>query len=201
MSRYCDLCAPSIPWTNNSEEKKGTIFFFWWKNVKQADGKYRMTRIRREESFEEFKKLLKSEIPGYGHHEYRVNHQSCAMANIRRNVKQNQCAMCIDWSQNWPVAYPQEPQAMHFAPARDHVSLHTGVAYFNDCLFSFATASDFLNHGADGIWAHLSVIIRQIKLEFPEVETWHIMSDSPSSQYKSVRNFDILISKVFIMVF
>lgn len=50
---------------------------------------------------------------------------------------------------------------------------------------SFCTVSDNLAHQAYGIWAHLDPIINIMSTEFPQTESVHFFSDSPSSQYQN----------------
>jgi len=84
----------------------------------------------------------------------------------------------------------EEAQAMHFGASKVRISLHTGVQYVHGpnetvAVESFATVSSCLDHGAHAIWAHLKPVLSAIHEKHPEVNTLHIVSDGPTSQYRN----------------
>ncbi|KAL4718054.1 hypothetical protein ACJJTC_014358 [Scirpophaga incertulas] len=81
---------------------------------------------------------------------------------------------------------------------RQQVSLHTSVAYTHNFTFgvvtpiSFCTVSDCLRHDAPATWAHLVPLILHVLQVNPLIEILHILSDSPSSQYRNKYMFFII---------
>lgn len=63
--------------------------------------------------------------------------------------------------------------------------------------FSVCTVSECLRHDAPAIWAHLLPLISQTLNQNPFVDTLHLQSDSPSSQYRNKYIF-YLITKIHV---
>ena len=49
--------------------------------------------------------------------------------------------------------------------------------------------SDSLEHGPAVIWTHLDTVLNAIKTNHPQIDTLHLFSDGPSTQYREKGNF------------
>lgn len=172
------------------------INYFFWENVTSSDGKKRLTKNRRKSTVNDFVTFFVNTWRAFLIHEFRNFHQFSTTKDIRKNLKNNEVYVVIDWSENYTGKYKEEPQGMHFGDAKPQISLHTGVAYFKSKKMSFCTASDFTKHNAEAIWAHLLPILKKIREENPQIDEIHIKSDGPSSQYKNTKNFKFFINHV-----
>jgi len=56
---------------------------------------------------------------------------------------------------------------------------------------SFCTVSESLRHDASAVWAHLQPIVKFVSDNLPSVDTIHIWSAGPTTQYHNKRNFRI----------
>ena len=54
---------------------------------------------------------------------------------------------------------------------------------------SFCTVTDSMDHGPCGIWTYLEPVLTAMQNENPILDTLHIFSDGPSTQYKQKGNF------------
>ncbi|XP_046554961.1 uncharacterized protein LOC124264267 isoform X2 [Haliotis rubra] len=103
----------------------------------------------------------------------------------------------IDFSENYVCKLGSEIQSMHFGASKKQLSLHTGV-YFcknENGPQTFCTVSENLDHSPGSIWAHLKPILRQVEQNHPNVDTLHIFSDGPTTQYRQKGNFLLLSQK------
>lgn len=117
-----------------------------------------------------------------------MHHQQTVLSEKIKNLKKNEVVLRIDFSENYVCKCSTEIQAMHFGASKVQLSLHTGVQYEvkNDEVSSqsFTSVSDCLDHASFAIWAHLKPILVKIN-ENPKFDTIHVISDSPSGQYRN----------------
>jgi hypothetical protein len=116
------------------------------------------------------------------------------LAEPRDNLKSNECAVLVDFSENYATKYETEIQSVHFGASRKQVTLHTGVYYTADAKRSFCTVSENNRHDPAAIWAHLKPVLTVLKNN-TDIDTIHFISDSPSSQYRCVKNL-LLMKKL-----
>lgn len=126
------------------------------------------------------------------------------LKKMKINLKRNELLMKVDFSENYECKLAQEIKERHYPGAKKQISIHSGVMYYLnedknvDCK-SFATVTENKHHDAASVWGHLKPIFEFIKSEFPHVDTVHIQSDGPVSQYKNQSNFYLFYyySKIF----
>jgi len=82
-----------------------------------------------------------------------------------------------------------EIQSAHFGRSNEQATLHTGVIYHVDGLQSFTSISDSLRHYPAAVWAHLQLVLSDLKLNHPEITDIHFYSDGPVTQYCNKLNF------------
>lgn len=181
-------------------DETSNINFSFWENVTSADGKRRLTKNRRTENAKNFLHFFVDTWRQFLIHEFRNFHQFSKTKFIRKNLKENEAYIVIDWSENYTGKYKEEPQGMHFGDAKPQISLHTVVIYYKSEKQSFCTSSNFLKHNAEAIWAHFLPILKKIREEKPNITEIHIKSDGPSSQYKNTKNFKYFMDYVRTLI-
>ena len=186
-------------------------FYYRWKTtnekrIRAKDGEPIVVKITAKQKVEatcdEMLKGLQKELPNFKEHQYRVNHQQTAMTKMKESLRSSEVLMIIDFSENYMCKYGAETQSVHFGASRQQISLHTGVFYYrplgdegldaeNIALKSFCTLSQSMRHDPSAIWAHLKPVFSLIQETCPYVDTLHIWSDGPTTQYRNRRNFGI----------
>lgn len=108
----------------------------------------------------------------------------------------------MDFSENYSTKYSSEIQAVHFGASRSQVTLHTAVIYYhiNDELKSQSFCSESLRHDASAVWAHLIPILQEIEAVAPHISVLHLISDSPSGQYRNKKKILYYIAASPILV-
>lgn len=130
-------------------------------------------------------------------HQGRIKHQYCHIKSLKKSLKEDECIVHMDFSENYNLKHAEEVQAFHFGGSRKQISLHTVVAYVkqagkeNASSISFCTMSESLNHEVPGIWGHLTPVLRGLQDKF-QFKKLHFVSDSPSGQYRNKTMFYFL---------
>lgn len=88
----------------------------------------------------------------------------------------------IDFSENYTCKGYEEPQSYHFGGSKMQLSLHTVLVYTSNSKQSICTVSTNTIHKSYAVWAHLQPIFTSLPTG---LETLHIQSDGPTSQYKN----------------
>ncbi|CAH0551139.1 unnamed protein product [Brassicogethes aeneus] len=88
-------------------------------------------------------------------------------------------------------------QSTHFGASKGQLTIHAGVFYSknNDLLQTgtFATVSNNLDHQAHAVWGHLKPILQKLLSTKEGVQTLHMFSDGPTSQYRNRTNIYLWI--------
>lgn len=140
---------------------------------------------------------FESSIETFLKHEGRKFHQYSEIGTMKKNLKENEAAIHMDFSENYSLKYAEEIQAFHFGGSRKQISLHTVVVYVKkqNCKqtssICFCSISESLNHEVAGIWAHLKPVLQFLKDNF-KIDILHFISDSPSGQYRNKTMFYFL---------
>ena len=204
LLRKCALCIDNRVSFNNFEPEKDVIYKKWIlektdysvKGVKKV-----VTKPIKKEIQTTILNLvtdLKENIYRFLIHLGNIKHQYKVIANLKKNLLPHEVLIHIDFSENYCCKYSEEIQSVHFGGARTQITLHTGVLYQkqNDLLRSipFASASKSLRHDPSAIWAHLQPISKYIfkNKKQQSVNTVHILSDRPCTQYRNKKMFHLL---------
>lgn len=203
MYNECKDCKfKTVTFSNPTDEK-----IIWWEwmrkeEIYENDGKQKkvnkMVKNKREGLTDELKALFVRELPAFKRHAYNIRQQYRAYRQCLDNLKQNEVAIHIDFSENYNCKMAEEVQGHHFGASRNQITLHTGVLYFaNQSRVSFSSVSDDNQHNPAAIWAHLMPIFSMVKETDSRVNTVHIFSDGPFSQYRQKENFYLFCNKIF----
>lgn len=198
LQRECPNCPKNIQYQefNNSNqisywkwEKKDKVFK---KNgVEKTIKVIEKVRCMKKplEVIAEFEKALKPFLKHCGN----ITNQYNAVKYVKKNLSDNECLIHMDFSENYAGKYNSEVQSVHFGCSREQLTLHTAVIYYRSGETQyFCSVSNSLRHDASAVWAHLVPILREIEETVPTVSVLHVVSDSPSGQYRNKKIFYIM---------
>ncbi|KAJ8688245.1 hypothetical protein QAD02_024040 [Eretmocerus hayati] len=101
------------------------------------------------------------------------------------------CCVVVDFSQNYEGKFHQAAHSSHFGASKQQMTLHQGVLYTASHTQGFVTVSKSLQHDACAVGAHIIVAMDYFLEKFPHIDTLHIKSDGPSTQYKNKTMFHV----------
>lgn len=197
MNGICDTCKnPKLESANNAD----SVTYFQWKSVieekivKGENKKFKITKKAAISStVNELKTAFIEDIPVMKKHLYGIYIYNKLKKEMKENLTEEEVMIQIDFSENYTTKYASEIQSTHFA--KNQLSIHTGVYYTRNVdnglkSTSFATVSENLDHQAHAVWAHMIPIL-QIILKNKHINTIHIYSDGPTSQYRNRTNIHL----------
>ena len=126
----------------------------------------------KEDSMKTLCGIFESELKILMPHEYRIYHQHKTIRQLKQNLKQNECIIQIDFSENYNTKAAVEIQSMHFGASRAQVSLHTCHLTYCDkesqklATTCYCTLSDDTRHSTPAVWAHLNPILEILSKRF-----------------------------------
>ncbi|WAR31462.1 hypothetical protein MAR_034004 [Mya arenaria] len=133
---------------------------------------------------------FEDQLKRYTKHIFRTYNQYQYFAKKKIEIKEDECLLHVDFSENYVCGYTAEVQSVHFGASKRQITLHTGVAIVKDQpQYTFCTVSDSLVHGPEAVWAHLKPILTKIKTKYPKITKLEIFSDGPVTQYRQKGNF------------
>ena len=203
MYNECKLCRNKhVVFTDSVASGVESTWFQWISKTdkrirKQANGSEKTFNVhivvkeRIAGTVESLKDTLQSDLMSYSVHAYNIVHQYKELKCLKEKLKANECVVLIDFSENYATKYATEIQSVHFGASRNQVTLHTGVYYTADDRRSFCTISDNTRHDPAAIWAHMRPVLSVLKNR-DCINTIHFISDSPSTQYRSVKNLYLM---------
>lgn len=209
LMRNCDDCKNKVIRYNEFTNEETIKYFQWIRSKEKITTKKgpKTTTITKKEEFIttrlELINLLEKNLNSFMKHCYKIHIQYCTMKELRERLSVNEAILHVDFSENYALKCAQEVQSMHFGGSRKEICLHAAVYYTFDFqmstteAFSVCTVSECLRHDAPAIWAHLLPLISQTINQNPFVDTLHLQSDSPSSQYRNKYIF-YLITKIHV---
>lgn len=133
----------------------------------------------------------------YKQHSFNIWNQLTHCREQKENLKQNEGFIHIDFADNYQTKLGKEIQCMHFGASHAQITLHTGISYNgkDSKVKSFCTVSESMDHSPAAVWAYLSPVLDEMQRENELLETLHIFSDGPATQYKQKSNFYLNLLK------
>lgn len=127
----------------------------------------------------------------YKQHSFNIWSQLSHYRKQKENLKQNEGFIHIDFAENYQTKLGKEIQSMHFGASHAQITLHTGISYNgkDSKVKSFFTVSASMNHTPTAVWAYLNPVLDEMQRENESLDTLHIFSDGPATQYKQKGNF------------
>lgn len=144
-------------------------------------------------SIGELIEVFQKDLEELASHHYNWIHQVREFRHLKENLQANEMVLHIDFSENYACKLNTEIQAFHFGGNRQQATLHTEVAYGSGGSQSYATISQSLRHDERAVWAHIKPVIEAFKVKSGhEIDTLHILSDGPATQYRNRANCFLL---------
>lgn len=133
---------------------------------------------------------FEQELKEFKIHLFNISHQYQMYKNLKDSLESNEIILHCDFSENFTCKMHTEIQAVHFGASQFQISLHTSIVYQkNKKPQCYCTFSDSTNHSPEAIWAHLKPVLTHITRQSPEIDSIHIFSDGPTTQYRQKKNF------------
>ncbi|CAB3248789.1 unnamed protein product [Arctia plantaginis] len=198
VGRDCETCKNrAIPYKefNNQEEIE---YHEWCRNKKKVGSKEIniMKKITRTIKPKDLIFKLEHFLPKFFIHTVNILSQYQAVTLLKQSLNHDETILHMDFSENYSYKFAEEVQSLHFGGSRGQVSLHTVVAYLKEgretvhhCL---CTVSECTRHDSPAVWAHLQKALEFVFEKRPYITTAHILTDSPTSQYRNKNIFYIL---------
>ena len=98
-------------------------------------------KIKQSMPMKEIISIFKESLKNIMVHEYKIVHQFRAIKNQKQNLRENECLLLLDFSENYCCKYETEVQAVHFGANRMQLTLHTGMIYTSKGSQDFGTLS------------------------------------------------------------
>lgn len=186
-----DLC-------QNITAKKVT--FKQWKRVNVIENektKKKIKLIEIEEDRVTFISNFKTELNLFKEHAERVKQQYQQLRKLKLQLPKGHLIAQMDFAENYSCVSLEEVQSAYWDQG-EQVTLHPVVFYFRNeegelAHKSSVIISDTLSHTASTIFAFLKKsIIPEARELVPEAEFIHYWTDSPTSQYRNKKIFNIV---------
>ena len=149
---------------------------------------------------EEFKATFNSDLPHFLAHSQRVHEQYSAVRKLKENLPADHAIIHMDYSENWSACYMREIQAAFYG--KDQVTLHPMVVYTKEgeklehkCYVGVTSVTD---HTFPTTLAFLMDLVNRMKDANPALKHIHMVTDSPTSQYRNRFACDMLSRAVSI---
>lgn len=199
LNRKCASCKnKTVPYEEFQNDKE-IQYMVWEKDTKKVDTK-EIKIIKKKAKRSDPRNLiieLENMLPKFLSHTSNIVNQYATIKCLKEALTTNEALIHMDFSENYSYKYAEEVQSMHFGGSRGQVSLHTAVVYLKSDsnatqAYSICTASECTRHDAAAVWAHLNYLIKFVFNKSSQINRIHILTDSPSSQYRNKYIFYIL---------
>lgn len=196
MLNLCIRCKDNCQIEMTTNDKDSIVVHEEWKSSTRQINPDKTIKIVLKEKVsstkQELSNLMMDKFIAYKAHVCKIRHQFTELDLLKKSLQPNECLINIDFSENYLCKMNEEIQSCHFGGSKRQISLHTVVLYTKDEIKSYCTVSEDTDHKADAVWAHLDPIFNQISELYPNIDTVHIKSDGPSSQYKNRYNLFLI---------
>ena len=213
MYGLCNTCKSNEVQTKQHDENQ-EIKWQEWTTVKENRAIKRDKETKVKEititkkvlicsTIKDLREKFQIDIMKYKKHQFNIRNQFKHYRQTKQNLRENECFIHIDFSENYVGKYARETSSMHFGASQPQITLHTGyyIIGSNSINNPFATVSDSMQHGPAAIWALMNPVLQEIKTKYPAVDYIHFYSDGPSTQYRQRNNFFLLTTEIYTLGF
>lgn len=211
MYIQCLLCKEKSLKHNNNSPK-----FTWWHQWATKKENYEKDKEERRESvtvtktvkekcegctqnlLEDFEKEMKEKVCK---HIFNIDHQHSKLQALHRSLQGDEAILHIDYADNWQCKYTREVQQVHFGVSHRQTTLHNVVLYTTCKTHSLCTLSPSMKHDPAAIWAEIQPVLHFLRESYPMVQKLYFISDGPTMQYQSKKNFFLMSRIPFQMGF
>ena len=162
------------------------------KKVKQR--KYHLDLVKGQTDKEGIIKLIFERYDSLRAHKKRVFHQAHATTTLRDKMPAlTHVSIQVDYAENWNSKYLNEVSGHHWDrnavtihPMVVHVRIPDGEGGTHLVSLAYAGVSEIRQHSFPTTLCFLRKLFKKLKLLLPSLRHVHIVSDSPSSQYRNL---------------
>nr|CAI5853399.1 unnamed protein product [Callosobruchus analis] len=209
LSRKCKNCKDKKVFFNINQPEEIIKYKLWQTkeikvNIKEEE-KYCQKTVKEvvESTVKQLVIKFVNDLPKYMTHLLNRIHQYKTTDNVKKNFKNSEVLIQMDFSENYSCKYGREIQSAHFGASKPQISLHTVVVYVPTSIngdpprhINFCTISENLRHDPSAICGHLTPILRELKSQFPQIKTAHFQSNGPTTQYKNKEMFYLIATYI-----
>lgn len=198
VSRTCHICKNKvIPYNEFSNDQE--IEYYEWGRDKKKVGQKEINITKKFKRTTRIRNLilkLEDSLPKFFSHTENILNQYQIITELKKSLNDYETLVHMDFSENYSYKFAEEVQSLHFGGSRGQVSLHTVVIYIKKgreiINYSLCTVSECTRHDSPAVWAHLQKALDFVFEKSPNITTVHILTDSPSSQYRNKHIFYIM---------
>ena len=145
---------------------------------------------------ESFKVLFLEELAPFRAHQARVAAQYEAIKLLKENLPEGHAIVQMDYAENWCCSFMFEIQSAFYG--KDQITLHPMVIYTRqagtDVLknTNFVGVSEVTNHSFPTTLTFITKLMVEIRRLIPNLQHLHVVTDSPTSQYRNRYSCDML---------
>ena len=163
------------------------------KREKPSKKKTKMEKVLKSGTVDDVISSLEEKMPAFLNHVFVKRKQSSFFEEKKSKLSAEEAVVQVDFSENYSCCYQDEVQSAHYD--KRQVTLFPVVVWTSDSCQSYAIISDELQHDKQSVAVFINkVLFDFIKKAHPQVNTVHIFSDGPSSQFKSKYIVQLLYS-------
>ena len=172
-------------------------FKMWTKDERLYQGRkvYHTVLRKLRVSCDNFKFKLMADLDDFRAHQDRVVSQYEAIRLLKDTLPVDHVVVQMDYAENWATSFMEEIQSAFFG--KDQITLHPMVSHRRNSdnelvTQSFVGVSLTTNHSFPTTLAFMDQLVEKFREEMPELKHIHIVTDSPSSQYRNRYSCDLL---------
>ena len=136
---------------------------------------------------QDFILLFMEDLVHFREHHRRVGEQYAAVRLLKSILAEDHAICHMDYAENWGTSYMAEVQSAFYG--KDQLTLHPMVVYYRhgETLkhFSYVGVSEVTQHAFPTTLAFVTKVLGHIKDVVPGLQHLHMVTDSPSSQYRN----------------
>ena len=197
MKGECDECPRKRVVSNICEEleKRESLSYYRWENHQNS-----VHKIQDEVTGEEAAILLADLVDGnkMKMHKYNIYHQFSELKYLKKNLKQDEVILSVDFSKNYENKQRHEIQSAYFG--HENFTIFTAACYFHTSIsiengvideesslvtFPVVIISNETKHDCNGAFSSNNKLIRMVKDMAPDISTFHFWSDGCAGQFRS----------------
>ena len=204
MRRQCTECCFELAKVRAHDPAESVTWEQWQKEDVTVGEKTYKNWVKRTKrgSVGNLLEVFQKDLEELAGHHYNWIHQIRQFQHLKENLHSKEMVLHIDFSENYACKLNTEIQAFHFGGNRQQATLHTGMAYGTGGSLSYATVSQSLRHDERAVWAHIKPVLEDFKAKSDhDIDTLHILSDGPATQYRNCTNCFLLSTVPYTLGF
>ena len=165
-------------------------FKMWAKDERLYQGRkvYHTVLRKVRVTVDNFKFKVMADLQEFREHQDRVTKQFAAVKLLKDTLPVDHVVVQMDYAENWATSFMEEIQSAFFG--KDQITLHPMVSHRRNSdnelvTQSFVGVSLTTNHSFPTTLAFMDQLVAELRQKVPELKHIHVITDSPSSQYRN----------------